>query len=574
MDEKIEKLFNEFLMAPKSDYPWNKYKEWKKIRDDAKNIENKKSEDFENKKMKDPLQDLVYGKSICAPGSDGAKVNELNENCKSRIKNFIDNPNDDNFKSLREPLNMLFNENRKTSQTFESRINRLASIFKDDCIFIPAPKSFENCCKILKKKYQLKIEGGSWLEKNKSIHEMLKPLVSKITDDKSDPRKDTEFLLKAFPTWIWAFNNKFPTEDSPNVIFYGAPGTGKTYRVDEYLKNKYGDDEDYKKHVTWIQFHPNYSYEDFIEGIKPMGIDSRTNSVKLELVNGHFKNLCIKAKEEPDEEFYFVADEINRANLSAVFGETLSLLEAGYRDDPSEGGKRHLIEKQYSALERNLVKNLSESDNTMYYEKTGLFGVPKNIRFIGMMNDVDKSIDAFDLALRRRFKWIRMFCDYSVINDKIVKEQGEKKGESANTISYIISCAKLNYFISGIEPKEEQGLSKGQIEETKEIKDNLGLGASYEFGHSNFMKITDVCKQNGSSKIEKDDKKDIFNQYLAPTLKEYLRSSISDEKEIEEMLDKAEDIFLDTNRNSNKKNGASMDPAAPEKLSENQINNS
>jgi hypothetical protein len=167
-----------------------------------------------------------------------------------------------------------------------------------------------------------------------------------------------------------------------------------------------------------------------------------------------------------------------------------------------------------------------------------------------------------------------MFCDYSVINDKIVKEQGEKKGESANTISYIISCAKLNYFISGIEPKEEQGLSKGQIEETKEIKDNLGLGASYEFGHSNFMKITDVCKQNGSSKIEKDDKKDIFNQYLAPTLKEYLRSSISDEKEIEEMLDKAEDIFLDTNRNSNKKNGASMDPAAPEKLSENQINNS
>ena len=187
----------------------------------------------------------------------------------------------------------------------------------------------------------------------------------------------------------------------------------------------------------------------------------------------------------------------------------------------------------------------------MYYEKTGLFGVPKNIRFIGMMNDVDKSIDAFDLALRRRFKWIRMFCDYSVIDDKIVKEQGEKKGEkkgeSANTISYIISCAKLNYFISGIEPKEEQGLSKGQIDEIKEIKDNLGLGASYEFGHSNFMKITDVCKQNGSSKIEKDDKQDIFNQYLAPTLKEYLRSSISDEKEIEEKLDKAKEIFLEKN---------------------------
>ena len=507
-----------------------------KICDDAKKIKNEELKDPKNEKLKD----LVYSKSICAPGFDGAKVNDLDEDCKSRIKNFIDNPNDDNFNSLREPLNVLFNKDRKASQNFEARINRLASIFKSECIFIPAPKSFENCCKILKKKYQLKIEGGSWLEKNKSIHEMLKPLVSEITDDKSDPRKDTEFLLKAFPTWIWAFNNKFPTEDSPNVIFYGAPGTGKTYRVDEYLKSKYGNDEDYKKHVTWIQFHPNYSYEDFIEGIKPMGIDSRTNSIKLELVNGHFKDFCIKAKEEPDEEFYFVADEINRANLSAVFGETLSLLEAGYRDDPSEGGKRHLIEKQYSALERNLVKNLSESDNTTYYEKTGLFGVPKNIRFIGMMNDVDKSIDAFDLALRRRFKWVRMFCDYSVINDKIVKEQGK----STDPTSYITSCAKLNYFISGIEPKEEQGLDEEQIKHVKEIKDNLGLGASYEFGHSNFMKITDVCKQNGSSRIDKDDKRDIFNQYLAPTLKEYLRSSISDEKEIEKKLDEAKEIFL------------------------------
>ena len=92
-----------------------------------------------------------------------------------------------------------------------------------------------------------------------------------------------------------------------------------------------------------VVFHPNYAYEDFIDGVKPRGF-TENKQIKLELVNGHFKEFCIKvhranlefleAKEDANKElpkYYFVVDEINRANLSTVFGETLMLLEDSYR---------------------------------------------------------------------------------------------------------------------------------------------------------------------------------------------------------------------------------------------------
>ncbi|WP_435933215.1 AAA family ATPase [Moraxella bovoculi] len=77
----------------------------------------------------------------------------------------------------------------------------------------------------------------------------------------------------------------------------------------------------------YVQFHPSFTYKDFIDGIKPNGIDDK-GGVKLELVNGIFKKFFIRAKKDPDNNYYFIVDEINRANLSAVFDETLSLLES------------------------------------------------------------------------------------------------------------------------------------------------------------------------------------------------------------------------------------------------------
>lgn len=349
-------------------------------------------------------------------------------------------------------------------------------------------------------------------------------------DSNPDPKKNLKDALRLSIALVYLF--KAPafdklSEESPNIIYYGAPGTGKTYAVKNIIDLVcQGDSNRY----VWTQFHPNFSYEDFIDGIKPTGIDDKGN-VKLELLNGLFKDLCIRAKNDISHEYYFIADEINRANLSAVFGETLSLLEASYRDDPKDGNRNNLIKTQYSKVESKLIydKVLKKENAYEYDEEQGArFGIPKNIRFIGMMNDVDKSIDAFDLALRRRFKWIRKDCDYNVIKETVKDKIGDINESSLD--DYIKSCRSLNSFISV-------------------NKNGLKLGKSYEFGHSFYMKISDIVKNNkndDANQITDNNKKTLFDNYLSPTLKEYLRSSCSEE-EIEGKegkLQKAKDAFV------------------------------
>jgi len=340
--------------------------------------------------------------------------------------------------------------------------------------------------------------------------------VAKKLLEVNEQDKNELVLLSRF---LWRFVNSKAIADTnnPNVILYGPPGTGKTFSAKNSLDFVcQGDSSRYEI----LQFHPSFTYEDFIEGIKPKGV-SKDGNIRFELVNGVFKNFCIKAKEQPNKDFYFVVDEINRANLSTVFGETLSLLEKDYRDD---GSDKHLIKTQYSTLIEQLVKDNPTNDEykklAYYYDNTTgevKFGIPKNIFFIGMMNDVDKSIDAFDLALRRRFKWIRKDCDYEVIEEET---RFKGKEEFNNINQYVKACERLNNYISN----------------------DLGLGKSYEFGHSFFMKISDIAKRK---EITPNNVEILFNLFLRPTLKEYLRA-VFVESELESKLDKALDRFKET----------------------------
>lgn len=414
-------------------------------------------------------------------------------------------------------------------------------------------------------------EKDSFFKRSNAVMEAM----VKILGLESKKMADEERHLVSDFLWKLAKISDDTSEDCPNVIYYGAPGTGKTYLVKEMIEFLCQGKSD---RYEWTQFHPNYSYEDFIDGIKPTGIDK--GNVKLELVNGVFKNFCIRAKRNPDNVYYFVADEINRANLSAVFGETLSKLEADYRDK-LDGKQDNLIKTQYSSIETKLighsiketieiVKNNDETGKQIetktikYTDETGKevvyaydkengarFGIPKNIRFIGMMNDVDKSIDAFDLALRRRFKWIRKDCDYNVIRDLLVdKIQDEYLDE------YCKSCARLNYFISGTKPQKSQG----EIEQNVKISiDPLNLGVSYEFGHSIFLKIRSICKRDTITDTQKTI---LFDNYLLPTLKEYLRSFYPEET-IESKLGDAKNVFLGIEKNTKepkKDNGRAEQP--------------
>ena len=296
---------------------------------------------------------------------------------------------------------------------------------------------------------------------------------------------------------------------------YGPPGTGKTFSAKSSLDFVcQGDTSRYEV----LQFHPSFTYEDFIEGIKPKGV-SKDGNIRFELVNGVFKNFCIKAKKQPKKDFYFVVDEINRANLSTVFGETLSLLEKDYRHDAENNNNKNLIRTQYSTLIEDLIKEDDKFKDLVYEIDNNevKFGVPKNVFFIGMMNDVDKSIDSFDLALRRRFKWIRKDCNYEVIEEETLFKGKE---EFQNIGQYVKACEKLNNYISN----------------------DLGLGKSYEFGHSFFMKIGDISK---FKKISEKNVEDLFNLYLRPTLKEYLRAVFA-ESELDSKLDEALNKFKET----------------------------
>jgi len=201
---------------------------------------------------------------------------------------------------------------------------------------------------------------------------------------------NVELILLSRFLWRYVNAKTIADADNPNVIMYGPPGTGKTYSVRNSLDFvSQGDSSRYE----FLQFHPSFTYEDFIEGIKPKGV-SKDGNIRFELVNGVFKNFCIKAKNTPDKSFYFVVDEINRANLSSVFGETLSLLEKDYRD--IENGK-NLIKTQYSALIEQLITdnpNIDEYKKLAYnYDVSSgevKFGVPENVFFIGMMEKTDK----------------------------------------------------------------------------------------------------------------------------------------------------------------------------------------
>ena len=313
-----------------------------------------------------------------------------------------------------------------------------------------------------------------------------------------------------------------------NMIYHGAPGTGKTYKVDKSISNrlKFHKGHDVKKQYKMVQFHPSYGYEDFIDGIKPVDIGNDGN-MKFKLVNGLFKDMCIDAykelvrfdKLESEEQkkeggkpkpFFFVADEINRAELSRVFGELLLCIEDDKRltvDKKITNGK--MVKTQNSNLWAPDGEHAVVNEHGEMY-----FGVPENLFFIGTMNDIDRSVDSFDMALRRRFYWKHCVCEYEVIKEKFSNQPEETK-----IINYIKACEDLNKTISG---------SEGEA---------LNLGESFEVGHSYFMKPND---------INKTQIKELWENHLDPLLKEYLRAEVPSESEIKTKLKKLKDKFMKT----------------------------
>ncbi|WP_291332392.1 AAA family ATPase [Desulfovibrio sp.] len=209
--------------------------------------------------------------------------------------------------------------------------------------------------------------------------------------------------------------NSKPTALGFNRIYYGPPGTGKTYTLMRLLESDYGADvvsapadgialvdagpaaDATVQRYSIVTFHQSYGYEEFVEGLRPvLNGDGETDDVAYEIRAGVFKELCHKARQAPDLRFAMVIDEINRGNISKIFGELITLIEPDKRD-PLKGNAPPLeLALAYSG------------------EK---FSVPANVDIIGTMNTADRSLALLDTALRRRFEFVPLLPDVRAVKD-------------------------------------------------------------------------------------------------------------------------------------------------------------
>lgn len=272
------------------------------------------------------------------------------------------------------------------------------------------------------------------------------PVIQEIAEVEEYTKED--FLYDVYMT-----EEKYDTltsllKNKKNLILQGAPGVGKTFTAKRLAYAMMGRKDDSR--VEFIQFHQNYSYEDFIMGYRPQ-------DEGFKLTNGIFYRFCQNAANNPKKDFFFIIDEINRGNMSKIFGELLMLIEADYR-----GAKATLA---YNGM---------------------LFSVPNNLYLIGMMNTADRSLAMIDYALRRRFSFFEM--DPGFNSEGFKAYQATLNNVTFNTL--IEKISDLN----------------------KEIAMDSSLGKAFRIGHSYFC---------GKEHCTEEWMKQVVYYDIIPMLSEY-----------------------------------------------------
>jgi 5-methylcytosine-specific restriction protein B len=379
---------------------------------------------------------------------------------------------------------------------------------------------------------------AGWYDRNLQVMDMLRSVFANeiATGETSDQ------LLSMF-VWYLFENITNPFTLKQQVIKYGAPGTGKTYTamqstnlLFDIWREKYQNVTPELTHlqcVKVVQFHPSYGYEDFMEGLRPTLKDGQS---QLTLQNGVFKEFCRRAGAweievhrlpeigpylaknwleltvgelkthigknlslplwegigkladshkvaEAVPPFFFIVDEINRAELSRVLGELMLAIE--YR------GVTGCISTQYAQLNTPETAMLTTSAGHCFF-------IPHNVYFIGTMNTIDRSVESFDLALRRRFRWERIDPDIDALRLHLEKRDAEPGNKSQPWAGLADDLERLN----------------------ASIRQEEILGEDYQIGHAYLMNL-----RYPPTLTATELRRRVWDDSLRPLLEEYLRGS-------------------------------------------------
>ena len=281
----------------------------------------------------------------------------------------------------------------------------------------------------------------------------------KIEDDEQETETPDSYTKDDFLKEVFISEEKYDDivsllKRKKNIILTGAPGVGKTFMAKRLAYSIMGLKDNSK--IEFIQFHQSYSYEEFIEGYRP------TSKGGFSLEKGLFYKFCKEAENNKEKDYYLIIDEINRGNLSKIFGELLMLIESDKRGEKL----------------------------TLAYSKEKDFSVPKNLYIIGLMNTADRSLAMIDYALRRRFSFVHI--DPAFGTEKFKNEFNKLFDNSYDEVMTLIE--DLN----------------------NDIKNDPSLGEGFMIGHSYFC----IYKPNGE-KSTNNDIKNVLRYDIKPLIEEY-----------------------------------------------------